>query len=66
MLVQPRHPVTRLLREPEIPGARLLDSSADVWAINRAAALDNFPVNGLKVYLPPWSSMGKGDKAELL
>ncbi|WP_256666048.1 hypothetical protein [Pseudomonas sp. B14-6] len=66
MLVQPvRHLVSMLLREPEIPGARLLDSSTDVWAINRAAALDNFPINGLKVYVPAWSSMGKGDKVEL-
>ncbi|QQN96670.1 hypothetical protein [Pseudomonas sp. SW-3] len=66
MLVQPvRHPFSMLLREPEIPGARLLDSSTDVWAINRAAALDNFPINGLKVYVPAWSSMGKGDKVEL-
>ncbi|MHC8394999.1 Ig-like domain-containing protein [Pseudomonas sp. LB3P93] len=67
MLVQPtRQPVSLLLRPPEIPGAHKLESSADVWGINRAAALDNFPDNGLKVYVPAWSAMGKGDKAELL
>ncbi|MHC8393508.1 hypothetical protein ACYZT8_07555 [Pseudomonas sp. LB3P93] len=67
MLVPPRRqPVSLLLRPPEIPGARLLEYSADEWAINRAAALDNFPDHGLKVYVPAWSAMGKGDKVELL
>jgi hypothetical protein len=67
MLVPPRRqPVSLLLRPPEIPGAHKLESSADEWAINRAAALDNFPDHGLKVYVPAWSAMGKGDKVELL
>jgi hypothetical protein len=67
MLVQPRRqPVSLLLRPPEIPGSpeQLLPSGER--AINRAAALDNFPDNGLKVYVPAWSAMGKGDKVELL
>ncbi|MHC8344524.1 YncE family protein [Pseudomonas sp. RT6P73] len=66
MLVQPRHAVSMLLRAPEIPGAHPMESSDDEWAINRSAALDNFPDHGLKVYVPVWSAMGKGDKVELL
>ncbi|MHC8342859.1 hypothetical protein [Pseudomonas sp. RT6P73] len=66
MLVQPRHSVSMLLREPEIPGSPEQPLPTGERAINRAAALDNFPANGLKVYVPVWSAMGKGDKVELL
>jgi len=65
MLVQPRKAIgTRALLDPEIPGAKLLPDGK--WAINRAAALLNFPALGLKVQVPVWSNKKIGDKVELL
>ncbi|MFJ5254575.1 hypothetical protein ACIP8I_05160 [Pseudomonas sp. NPDC088414] len=65
MLVQPKKAIgTRALLDPEIPGAKLLPDGK--WAINRAAALLNFPALGLKVQLPVWSNKDLGDKVELL
>ncbi len=65
MLTQPRKRVSTLaLLDPEIPGGRLLDDGA--WGINLAAAQLNFPDRGLKVQIPAWSSMSKGDNCKLL
>ncbi|EUB85540.1 hypothetical protein [Pseudomonas sp. GM30] len=65
MLVQPKKAIgTRALLDPEIPGAKLLPDGK--WAINRAAALLNFPALGLKVQVPVWSNKDLGDKVELL
>ncbi|WP_367084905.1 hypothetical protein ABV589_03540 [Pseudomonas sp. HOU2] len=65
MLVQPKKAIgTRALLDPEIPGAKLLPDGK--WAINRAAALLNFPALGLKVQVPVWSNKKIGDKVELL
>ncbi|MFJ2710051.1 hypothetical protein ACIOZM_04105 [Pseudomonas sp. NPDC087346] len=65
MLVQPQKAIgTLALLDPEIPGAKLLPSGE--WAINRAAALLNFPTQGLKVQIPVWSNKSLADKLELL
>lgn len=37
-----------------------------LWGINHGAALDNFPHNGLQLYIPPWSAMGQGDSVSVL
>ncbi|WP_248742889.1 MULTISPECIES: hypothetical protein [unclassified Pseudomonas] len=65
MLVQPKKAIgTLALLDPDIPGAKLLPTGE--WAINRAAALLNFPTRGLKVQIPVWSNKSLGDKVELL
>jgi len=65
MLVQPRKAIGILaLLDPELPGAKELPSGE--WAINRAAALLNFPTQGLKVYIPVWANKSLFDKVELL
>jgi len=51
------------LLDPDIPGAKLLPTGE--WAINRAAALLNFPTQGLKVQIPVWSDKRPADKVEL-
>jgi hypothetical protein len=37
-----------------------------LWGINHGAALDNFPQNGLQLYIPAWSAMGEGDSVSVL
>ncbi|MBP4002389.1 Ig-like domain-containing protein, partial [Pseudomonas koreensis] len=65
MLVQPKKAIgTLALLAPDIPGAKLLPSGE--WAINRAAALLNFPTLGMKVQIPVWSNKSLLDKVELL
>ncbi|WP_223549012.1 hypothetical protein [Pseudomonas sp. A-B-19] len=49
-----------ILRELKIPG-RTGPVSPDVWGINIAAALDNFPRHGLQCQAGPWGNMGVGD-----
>jgi hypothetical protein len=44
---------------PALPGQTL-------WGINHGAALDNFPQNGLQLYIPAWSAMGEGDSVSVL
>ncbi|MGE8144448.1 YncE family protein [Pseudomonas frederiksbergensis] len=51
-----------LLKELDIPGRTGPVSTApDVWGINIAAALDNFPRQGLQCRAGPWGVMGVGD-----
>lgn len=58
---------------PEIPGAQQIfgppaDPSLDpygLWGVNRAAATENFPNNGLQVYIENWARMGVGDRVSL-
>ena len=65
MLTQPPKKISVLaLLDPEISGGRLLDDGT--WGINLAAAQLNFPDRGLKVQIPAWSSMSKGDNCKLL
>ncbi|WP_434707965.1 YncE family protein [Pseudomonas sp. R1-1] len=65
MLTQPRKRISTLaLLEPEISGGRLLEGG--FWGINLAAAQLNFPDRGLKIQIPAWSSMSKGDNCKLL
>ncbi|MCU0072743.1 hypothetical protein N8H71_14155 [Pseudomonas koreensis] len=65
MLVQPKKAIgTLALLDPDIPSAKLLPTGE--WAINRAAALLNFPTQGLKVQIPVWSNKSLADKVELL
>ncbi|NYH07454.1 hypothetical protein [Pseudomonas moraviensis] len=67
MLVQPKKVIgtlgTLALLDPDIPGAKLLPNGE--WAINRAAALLNFPTLGMKVQIPVWSNKSLSDKLEL-
>jgi hypothetical protein len=64
MLVQPKKTIgTLALLDPDLPGAKLLPNGE--WAINRAAALLNFPTQGLKVQIPVWSDKSLADKVEL-
>ncbi|KAB0510793.1 Ig-like domain repeat protein [Pseudomonas koreensis] len=67
MLIQPlREPAPLALRGPEIPGRTEPVLETGEWGINLAAAKGNFPLQGLKIHILPWSNMGKGDKAVLL
>lgn len=58
---------------PEIPGAKLIigppaDPVQDpfgLWGVNRAAATENFPNNGLQVYIEKWGRMGIGDRVSV-
>ncbi|MBF6037214.1 hypothetical protein H8F23_28520 [Pseudomonas sp. P155] len=53
-----------ILKELKIPG-RTKDPVCEnpkVWGINRAAALDNFPRQGLLCQAGPWSPMNRLDK----
>lgn len=47
---------------PEPPA----ESGQTLWGINHGAALDNFPQNGLQLYIPAWSAMGEGDSVSVL
>ncbi|RON90031.1 hypothetical protein BK668_10000 [Pseudomonas fluorescens] len=51
------------LLDPLVPG-RLLPSGQ--WGINRAAALLNFPDDGLQVVIPVWANKAVGDTVKLL
>ncbi|NKF30202.1 hypothetical protein HER21_27415, partial [Pseudomonas sp. BGM005] len=65
MLVQPKKAIgTLALLDPDLPGAKQLPNGE--WAINRAAALLNFPTLGMKVQIPVWSNKSLADKVELL
>jgi len=37
----------------------------DTWGINVAAALDNFPLEGLLVQIPAWDVMNRGDTVDV-
>ncbi|MGX9379111.1 hypothetical protein [Pseudomonas sp. JQ36] len=65
MLVQPKKKISapHSLLDPLVPG-RLLPSGQ--WGINRAAALLNFPDDGLQVVIPAWASKAVGDTVKLL
>ncbi|NTZ98278.1 Ig-like domain repeat protein [Pseudomonas koreensis] len=54
---------TNLLRELGIPGRTKepISTSPDVWGLNIAAVLDNFPRHGLQCTAGPWGPMGQGD-----
>ncbi|MGG5289796.1 hypothetical protein [Pseudomonas shirazensis] len=54
-----------LLDELSIPGATGPVPTGE-WGINVAAARDNFPEKGLQVYVPAWSTMGRGDTVRIL
>ncbi|WP_434591152.1 hypothetical protein J3Q09_20235 [Pseudomonas sp. R4-83] len=65
MLTQPRKRISTLaLLDPEITGGIQLPDGT--WGINLAAAQLNFPDRGLKIQIPAWSSMSKGDNCKLL
>ena len=65
MLVQPKKSIGLLaLLDPDLPGAILLANGQ--WGINLAAALLNFPNQGLKVFILVWANKSLGDKVELL
>ncbi|WP_406821325.1 RCC1 domain-containing protein [Pseudomonas sp. KnCO4] len=53
------------LEELSIPGATG-PVFTDKWGINLAAARDNFPRNGLQLYVPAWPQMGEGDRVRIL
>lgn len=56
---------TLALIDLEIPGAvGPLDDGS--WGINVAAAQTNFPLQGLQLYIQPWSSMRVGDSYAIL
>ncbi|TDK51114.1 hypothetical protein, partial [Pseudomonas moraviensis] len=53
----------RLLKELEIPGRTgPMWNDSKVFGINIAAALGNFPLNGLLCKAGPWGNMAAGDK----
>ncbi|PSS46716.1 hypothetical protein [Pseudomonas sp. BBP2017] len=53
------------LVELEIPG-RTGPVPSGEWGINLAAARDNFPRQGLQLFVPPWPQMGQGDSVGIL
>ncbi|WP_136475159.1 hypothetical protein [Pseudomonas sp. DG56-2] len=55
----------RLLVELEVPGKTGPVPSGE-WGINIAAARENFPREGLQVYVPAWPQMGRGDSVAVL
>jgi len=48
------------LRDLEVPGSTGPTPTGE-QGINRAAAQDNFPQNGLQIFIEPWGEMGEGD-----
>jgi hypothetical protein len=51
------------LKELEIPGRTgPVSETPLIWGINIAAALGNFPLNGLLCQAGPWANMAIGDK----
>jgi YVTN family beta-propeller protein len=57
----PNNPL--LLAELGIPGRSKdpVSKAPDIWGINIAAALGNFPLNGLLCQAGPWGNMASGD-----
>lgn len=53
------------LLDLEIPGSSRLTPDGHL-GINRAAAQDNFPRDGLLIFIPHWISMGEGDSVQVL
>ncbi|WP_422416466.1 RCC1 domain-containing protein [Pseudomonas sp. GZD-222] len=53
------------LVEVEIPGKTGPVPSGE-WGVNVAAARENFPRQGLQLFVPPWSNMGRGDSVAVL
>ncbi|TDV40574.1 hypothetical protein EDF87_11996 [Pseudomonas helmanticensis] len=53
-----------ILKELDIPGRSKdpVSTNPDIWGINIAAALGNFPLNGLLCQAGPWGNMAEGDK----
>ncbi|MDT3314790.1 hypothetical protein QZR14_25830, partial [Pseudomonas sp. rhizo66] len=53
-----------LLEELDIPGRSKdpVSTDPDVWGINIAAALGNFPLHGLRCQAGPWGNMAEGDR----
>ncbi|MGW8462404.1 Ig-like domain-containing protein [Pseudomonas sp. CLCA07] len=67
MLIQPLRNLGPLaLLDPEIPGRTEPQKPDGAWGINFAAAKGNFPDKGLKVHIPTWANMSKGDSVKLL
>lgn len=61
-----RSPSPHALLELEIPDRTQPILASGEWGINIAAVRDLAPDKGLKIYMWPWSQMGRGDKVELL
>jgi hypothetical protein len=53
------------LEDLEIPGHTGPIPSGEL-GINLAAAKENFPRNGLQLFIPAWGSMGVGDSVQVL
>lgn len=53
------------LLDLEVPGKTGPIPTGEL-GINRAAAQDNFPQNGLQIFILPWSAMGEGDGVQVL
>ncbi|XVN16681.1 hypothetical protein QZH47_13540 [Pseudomonas corrugata] len=69
MLTQPRkNPAPLALLAPEIPGRSEQDLPSGEWGLNFAAVLGNYPIKGLKVWIPGWpiTGTGIGDNVKLL
>ncbi|WP_460158158.1 hypothetical protein [Pseudomonas sp. S3_C06] len=61
-MASPNKPL--LLAELGIPGRSKdpVSKDPDVWGINIAAALGNFPLHGLQCQAGPWGNMASGDR----
>ncbi|VVQ35177.1 hypothetical protein [Pseudomonas fluorescens] len=61
-MANPNKPL--LLAELGIPGRSKdpVSKDPDVWGINIAAALGNFPLHGLQCQAGPWGNMASGDR----
>lgn len=60
-------PTNFALDNIEIPGHTENDRlPAGTWGINLGAAKDNFPHDGLQLFIVPWSNMGVGDSVSIL
>ncbi|WP_122663885.1 hypothetical protein [Pseudomonas viridiflava] len=52
------------LLDLEVPGSTGPIPTGEL-GINRAAAQDNFPQNGLQIFIQPWGAMGPGDSVDV-
>ncbi|QHF50813.1 hypothetical protein [Pseudomonas sp. S49] len=61
-MASPNKPL--LLAELGIPGRSKdpVSKDPDIWGINIAAALGNFPLHGLQCQAGPWGNMASGDR----
>ncbi|MHA6161453.1 hypothetical protein ACX3X6_11240 [Pseudomonas sichuanensis] len=60
-------PTNFALENIEIPGHTENDRlPAGTWGINLSAAKDNFPHDGLQLFIKPWSNMSVGDSVSIL